>query len=54
MRAMPENPSAGELDLCPQCGRRTLLSEPSPQGRLLCLRCGIISTVLRPGHEPGA
>ena len=50
--AVPEGSSSGQLDLCPQCGRRTLLSEPSPQGQLVCLRCGIVSVDLRPGETP--
>ncbi len=45
---MTQNPSSGQLDLCPQCEHQTLLSEPSAQGNPICLRCGIVSAALRP------
>jgi hypothetical protein len=43
--------SSSELQICPKCGRPTLLSEPSPHGQLVCLHCGIVPADPPPGAK---
>jgi ribosomal protein S27AE len=52
LRAMPAKVYP-HFEFCPRCTHQTLLSEPSTDGQLICLRCGILALAVTPGADPG-